>query len=358
MKNKLSRTKFSEIIHFISKNKFVFILFFSIHLSVFSQPTSISLSTIPRNVYKMNNGANNESNMESWFYRVSVITGNEKINKTDSISFQYFHHDRLIKEIKKYDLSNDMKGSKPFTSLSNIKEDFGFFFQFAELVSDSIDKMRFTLYCTGTTHSKIIKSLDIPITYYAQKNRYIFPVKGKILVSNTFLTKGGHPEWSQAYAYDITGMGENYNLLKDTLYKNASFEGWGREIVAPADGIVKYSRDDIPDNPFPDAISLKELFSYPDSTYAVAGNCVVIDHGNKEYSLLAHLQHGSVKVNIGDSVKKGELVGFMGNSGHSTGVHLHFHIMSGEKPFQCDGLPINFDNSEDKWMDVGLYEIK
>jgi hypothetical protein len=338
--------------------KLITILLFLSHTPLFAQTNNIILSTIPRNVYKINNGANNESNMESWFYRVSVITGNEKVNKTDSISLQYFNNERLSKEIKKYNLSNDLKGSKPLTILSDIKEDFGFFFQFVEFVSDSINKMRFTMYCTNDNNIKITKTLDIPINYYVQKNKYILPVKGKIFVPVTFLSKGGHPEWSQSYAYDVTGMGENYNLFKDTLYNNASFEGWGREIFAPADGIVKYSRDDIPDNSYPNAMSLKELFSYPDSIYAVAGNCVVIDHGNNEYSLLAHLQHGSVKIKIGDSVKKGVLVGLMGNSGHSTGVHLHFHIMSGEKPFQCDGLPIIFDNSEDKWMDVGLYDIE
>jgi hypothetical protein len=349
---------FIVISKFMRKIKFMPILLYLVHVALFAQSNNIVLSTIPEYVYKINNGPNNESNMESWFYRVSVISEKEIIIKTDSVSLKYFHNNRLIKDTRKYDVSNDMKSKKPLDGLSDVKENFGFYFQFVELVSDSINRMEVTLYCTNINNNTINKTLNIPINYFKQKNRYILPIKGKIFVSCTFITKGDHPEWSQSYAYDFTGIGDKFNLLRDTLYNNSSFEGWGREIIAPANGIVVYSRNDIPDNSYPDRMTLKELFSYPDSIYAVGGNCVVIDHGNNEFSLIAHMQFGSVKVKIGDSVKQGELLGLLGNSGNSSGPHLHYHLMSGKKPFQCDGLPVYFDNSDEKWLSVGFYEIE
>ncbi|XRB04223.1 peptidase family M23 [Pycnococcus provasolii] len=58
--------------------------------------------------------------------------------------------------------------------------------------------------------------------------------------------------------------------------------------------------------------------------FAVEGNCVVIDHGHGVTSLYAHLD--SLNVDEGDVVKAGDLVGAMGNTGASTGPHLHYSL--------------------------------
>ncbi|WP_339101968.1 murein hydrolase activator EnvC family protein [Candidatus Enterococcus clewellii] len=59
----------------------------------------------------------------------------------------------------------------------------------------------------------------------------------------------------------------------------------------------------------------------------MSGNYVIIDHGDGYYSLYAHLS--SATVSTGQAVSKGQQVGFMGTTGNSTGVHLHFGISTG-----------------------------
>ncbi|MBR5227864.1 MAG: M23 family metallopeptidase [Clostridia bacterium] len=58
----------------------------------------------------------------------------------------------------------------------------------------------------------------------------------------------------------------------------------------------------------------------------IYGNYVKIKHPNGMYTLYAHLQYGSVDVNLKDKVKKGQVIGFMGNTGYSFGAHLHFEV--------------------------------
>lgn len=61
------------------------------------------------------------------------------------------------------------------------------------------------------------------------------------------------------------------------------------------------------------------------------GNYVVIRHNNGTQTLYAHMSKTSVSV--GDSVSQGEIIGFMGSTGDSTGTHLHFEIRGARNPF-------------------------
>ncbi len=65
------------------------------------------------------------------------------------------------------------------------------------------------------------------------------------------------------------------------------------------------------------------------------GNCIVIDHGNGYQTRYAHLKSISKK---SGTVEKGDVIGVMGNTGDSTGVHLHFEVLKNGKAIN----PINF----------------
>lgn len=66
------------------------------------------------------------------------------------------------------------------------------------------------------------------------------------------------------------------------------------------------------------------------------GNMVTIDHGFGYKTRYAHLQKAAVRK--GQKVKRGQLIGYIGNTGKTTGVHLHYEVLKNN--VQID--PINF----------------
>ena len=66
------------------------------------------------------------------------------------------------------------------------------------------------------------------------------------------------------------------------------------------------------------------------------GNLVTIDHGYGYKTCYAHLQKAAVRK--GQNVKRGQVIGYVGNTGKTTGVHLHYEVRKNDVPIN----PINF----------------
>ena len=143
-----------------------------------------------------------------------------------------------------------------------------------------------------------------------------------------------HP--SQRYAYDFVQQKDGSSYQGDAT-QLSSYYAFGQPILASAPGKVVELKDQIPDNEPVGTMNEKEP----------AGNFVVIDHGNKEYSLYAHLQKGSIKVKVGDQVQAGDILGLCGNSGNSSEPHLHFQVSNGVKLFESESIRIQFENNAD-----------
>jgi murein DD-endopeptidase MepM/ murein hydrolase activator NlpD len=76
----------------------------------------------------------------------------------------------------------------------------------------------------------------------------------------------------------------------------------------------------------------------------VDGNHIVINLGDGVYAFYAHLQKGSVLVSVGDRVKRGQVLAKLGNTGNTSGPHLHFHLMDGPSVLCSNGIPYTIDS--------------
>jgi murein DD-endopeptidase MepM/ murein hydrolase activator NlpD len=75
------------------------------------------------------------------------------------------------------------------------------------------------------------------------------------------------------------------------------------------------------------------------------GNHIVEDLGGGRFALYAHMQPGSVPPGIraGSMLRRGQVIGRVGNTGSSTAPHLHFQITNGPRAVISEGRPYVFD---------------
>jgi murein DD-endopeptidase MepM/ murein hydrolase activator NlpD len=134
----------------------------------------------------------------------------------------------------------------------------------------------------------------------------------------------------QRFAYDILIWKDGTSHAGDGK-ENEDYFCFGQPILAPAAGTVVASANDVPDN-VPGVLNPRQPL----------GNHVILDHGNGEYSFLAHFQLGTVEVEAGDTVESADLLGLCGNSGNSSEAHLHYHLQNAPEFGVGDGLPLAF----------------
>ncbi|MDI6744792.1 MAG: urea transporter [Thermodesulfovibrionales bacterium] len=117
------------------------------------------------------------------------------------------------------------------------------------------------------------------------------------------------------FAYDFQAVGSSGSLYRNKGESKGDYFAYGLPVIAPADGMVWSAKDGILDN------SIGKL-----NTEERWGNYVIIKHADALYSCIAHLKKGSVKAEIGQTVKKGEVIASCGNSGRSPYPHIHMQF--------------------------------
>ncbi len=126
-----------------------------------------------------------------------------------------------------------------------------------------------------------------------------------------------HDAPSQRYAFDFLIRDEKRKSYKSDGTRNEDYYAFGREILAPAEGVVTDVIEGVRDNQ-PGSMN----------PYSAVGNAVFVRHRDYEVSVFAHFQQGSIRVKVGDAVKAGQVLGLCGNSGNSSEPHLHYHLQN------------------------------
>lgn len=181
-----------------------------------------------------------------------------------------------------------------------------------------------------------IPSLD----NYKSEISYRLPFNGIWVAVNGCFRKEYSHSWdipTQRYAYDFIMLDESNVSHKGDLKDVGSYYCYGKEILSPADGVVIEINNKSEDS------QILGKGKFIAKSNHIAGNYIVIKHSENEFSTLAHLKKDSIKVMVGDTVSKGQIIALCGNSGNSTEPHLHFQLQTGQSFYNSAGLPIHFD---------------
>jgi hypothetical protein len=142
---------------------------------------------------------------------------------------------------------------------------------------------------------------------------------------------------AQRFAIDWEQIDDEGRLLRGDLKNAQSYHIYGRPVLAVADAVVVASRNDLADQVpgrLPEGLPIDEA----------DGNFAILDLGSGAYALYAHMQRGSVRVQAGDRVRRGDQIGIVGNTGNSQAPHLHFQMMDGPSGLASNGIPYVFDS--------------
>ncbi|HEY3205730.1 MAG TPA: M23 family metallopeptidase [Gaiellaceae bacterium] len=139
---------------------------------------------------------------------------------------------------------------------------------------------------------------------------YVFSGGRSVLINDHI------PVLAQRNAIDLLQFADGRPYQGDEK-KLASYPAWGKTLTAPADGRVVAAVDS-----FPDLTPGTEDRDHP------AGNYVIVDIGGGRYVLMAHLRQGSVRVAVGETVRRGQAIAQVGNSGETGEPHLHIQVQN------------------------------
>jgi hypothetical protein len=157
----------------------------------------------------------------------------------------------------------------------------------------------------------------------SRHTRAALPVNGRVYIAQRFAV-----DWEQ-----LDGEGRIY---KGAQGEPKSYTIYNKDVLAVADAPVVLVIDGLPDQPpgkMPAGFAIGEA----------DGNAVVLDLGRGRYANYAHLHAGSITVKVGDKVRRGQVIGHVGNSGNTLAPHLHFHVMDSPSALASNGLPYAID---------------
>jgi hypothetical protein len=161
------------------------------------------------------------------------------------------------------------------------------------------------------------------------------PVRGEWKVSAAGPLPATNPHVSfpdQRRAADLVVVDASGSTHRGDGSRNEDYFAYGREIVAMADGVARVAVDGV-----------LEKVPGERQTIFVSGNMVLLEHSDGLYTKYCHLIPGSIRVAPGDVVRRGQVLGLCGNSGHSSKPHLHVHGQDRSLEEGAWGVELVFD---------------
>ncbi|MEZ5381988.1 MAG: M23 family metallopeptidase [Microthrixaceae bacterium] len=147
----------------------------------------------------------------------------------------------------------------------------------------------------------------------------------------------------QRFAIDWKRMDDNGRFFEGDKRSNDSYVDYGAEVLAVADGTVVSTLDGMEPNAPGTLPAADPKLAETITVDTVDGNHIVVDLGDGNYAFYAHLQAGSLNVTEGDTVKRGDALAKLGNTGNANASHLHLHLMDGPSPLGSKPLPYVID---------------
>jgi Peptidase family M23 len=191
-----------------------------------------------------------------------------------------------------------------------------------------------------------------------------FPLRGERWVAvNTpgdRIPSHGTDMLGQRFAFDLLKVdgrrGVRYHsagLLRGFIVgvKTRDCYAWGAEIHAPFDGEIVRASDGVAErrwiHPLRELVLvLKNAATFsPGRLPSVLGNHVIMRSGDI-FAGFAHLVPGSVAVEAGQTVPRGDVLGRVGHTGNSAAPHLHFQLMDSPELMTAKGVPCAFRTYE------------
>ncbi len=297
--------------------------------------------------------------------RIQFIKMGVYDNAGNLITFRHLNHNGVgtpgIYSIGKYEI-NGMETLDLFNPFHSFPLDF------------PLDHLRymFTFLDLETKEEFYYGNVVVCPQIYNQKTKLSLPLRGLLVILDGHDYYSHHRRFAMSIVRDVTngrfasnfsrfgvdfsvvGTDGNTRKMQTHEFKDnydfhfsdvKKFYTHETVVFAPADGeivAIVNNLDDLYDSPF----NLDAAIS-DDRIRELAGNYVIIKHTEKEYSHLFHLLKGSITVETGQTVKRGEPIARVGFSGASTTYsHLHYQLMDGKDFLNANPLPCKFSNVE------------
>lgn len=185
-----------------------------------------------------------------------------------------------------------------------------------------------------------------------------YPFVGRWLVQNSPANRvpsHGTTLFASSRAIDFVPVGANGRTAPFTLRSAilaeppGTFPGFGRELHAPCDGVVVAADDRHADHPAYRGLpsigyALTQRRRVRRGWGALAGNHVLVARDGVVVAL-CHLAYGSLRVQVGQRVRVGDVIATCGNSGNSTEPHVHVQAVDQIDLARAVAVPISFDGA-------------